>query len=159
MLKRVLTAAIIGALATVLAFGAIACGGDDEDEDGDGATPAGTTAAATAAPSTDSESNDGGGEEVIPVDITAQDFEFEADVTTIEAEAVIAVSFTNAGSAPHTVNFYTDEEYSEAIPGAESGQISAGGSTNFTFEAPESGTAFYRCEVHPTQMQGGLAVE
>lgn len=158
MLRRISVAGV-GLAVVVLAFGAVACGGDDEDEDGDGATPAGTAAAATVAPTTDSESNDGGGEEVIPVDITAQDFEFQADVETIEAEAVIAVSFTNAGSAPHTVNFYTDEEYSDPIPGAESGQISGGGSVNFTFEAPASGTVFYRCEVHPTQMQGGLAVE
>ena len=33
MLKRVLTTAMIGALASVLALGAVACGGDDDDED------------------------------------------------------------------------------------------------------------------------------
>ena len=84
--------------------------------------PQGTTAAATAAPTTDSESSDGGGDEFTAVGITALDFEFEADVTTVEAESVIAVNFTNARSAPHTVNFYTDEEYSEAIPGRGVGQ-------------------------------------
>lgn len=159
MLKRCVRAGAIGFTAAVLAFVAVACGGDDEDDGGDGATPAGTTAAATAAPTTDSAGGDGGGEQVTPVGITAQDFEFEADVETVEAESVIAVKFTNAGSAPHTVNFYTDDEYSDPIPGAESGQVSAGGSVDFTFEALASGTMFYRCEVHPTQMQGGLAVE
>jgi plastocyanin len=147
---------MFGILAAALVLGAGACGGDDDDESDSDAEP---TSAATTASTTTSGGGDGGSEEVIPVDIIAQDFEFQADVETVAPDSVIAVSFTNNGSAPHTVNFYTDEEYSDPIPGAESGQISAGGSVNFTFESPESGTAYYRCEVHPTQMQGGLAVE
>jgi plastocyanin len=152
--RAIALCALIGSLLV-----AGACGGDDEDEDGGAATPAETTVAATAAPTTDAGGGDGGEAEVIPVDITAQDFEFEADVTTVAPEAVIAVTFTNDGSAPHTVNFYSDEEYSEAIPAAESGQVSGGESVNFTFEALASGTMYYRCEVHPQQMQGGLAIE
>jgi plastocyanin len=123
----------------VAAVAVAACGGDDE-VDGDGTA---TTAAA--------------GPDVISV--VAADFSFDP----IELEATkgdpITVEVTNAGSAPHTLTVYKDEEYAEAVEGADTGNISGGGTGEFTATFDEAGNYFFRCDIHPTQMEGELIVQ
>jgi plastocyanin len=149
--------------ALVMSFAFVACG-DDDDDDGDAGGPAaGITEAATQAvdtpaadtPAAETPAGDG----VENLTVTAADFSFSADISSVAPGSVVEVAFTNSGSAPHTLTFYTDAEYTDAIPGGDSDRVSGGGSVNFTFEAPEDGTGFYRCEVHPAQMMGELAVE
>lgn len=134
--------------ASVLVSGAVAaCGGDDED-DGGGATdaPAATTPA-----------GDGGGD-VNTVTVEGKDFSFDPTTFTVTAGEEVSVVLDNTGSAPHTLNVYTDEEYTAPVDGAESGNVSGGevGEFKATFEA---GEYYFRCEVHPGQMTGEFEAE
>ncbi len=160
VLGAMLTATLIAGTALV------ACGGDDDDDGGDGdaptavsTQPAAATEPASEATEPATDATEPAGDGVENLSVTASDFSFDANLTSVSAGAVVEVAFSNSGSAPHTLTFYTDAEHTDAIPGGDSDQVAGGGSVNFTFEAPESGSAFYRCEVHPAQMEGELTIE
>ena len=161
-LLRILGVVLVGG---TLAIGLAACGDDDDDGDDGDTTPAvSTQPAAATEPAGDPTEADGGATEpagggVENLTVTAADFSFSADADSVAPGTVVEVAFSNSGAAPHTLTFYTDAEYTEPIPAGDSGQVSAGASVNFTFEAPDDGTAFYRCELHPAQMEGELAIE
>jgi plastocyanin len=143
----------LAAVSLVVATAFVACGDDDDDDGGDGG---GTTPAATA-PSGSTPSSGGGVTENIAFE--AEDFSFSTETTSVPPGATINVDFTNNGSAPHTLTFYEDDAYTSPISGADSGQVSGGESTSFSFTSLASGELYYRCEVHPSQMQGELAIE
>jgi hypothetical protein len=57
---------------------------------------------------------------------------------------------------------YSDAGYSSAVAGADTDIITAGGSGGFTLTSAAIGGAtqlFFRCEVHPAQMEGTISVE
>lgn len=168
-LLRIAMAVVVGAL---LITGLAACGGDDDSDDGGTTPPPESTQAAVqtepAGAATEPAGNatepagnatEPAGDGLESLTVTASDFAFDADLTSVAAGSVVQVAFSNNGSSPHTLTFYTDADYTEAIPGGDSGQLASGGSFNFTFEAPEDGTVFYRCEVHPDQMEGELTID
>ncbi|HEY7034177.1 MAG TPA: cupredoxin family copper-binding protein [Thermomicrobiales bacterium] len=73
------------------------------------------------------------------------DFAFQSSSVTIEAGAT--VTWTNTGSATHTVT---------ADDGTfDSGNIGSGGTYSFTFDTP--GTYTYHCDIHP-QMTAEIVV-
>ena len=131
-------------LAALTAF-AFACGDDDDGSDNGG----GETASPTAAP-TDS---NGDGETVA---IQIENFAFDPTQFTVPAGEEITFTATNGDGAGHTFTVYTDADHSDAqgvdirLGADESGSDSA------TFEA---GEYFFRCDLHPTQMQGSFTAE
>ena len=142
-------AVLAGAAALSIAF--VACGSDDDDGGGDGDT---TPAASV----TEAGGDGGAGSQAISV--TAKDFSLSLDKTSVEKGATVEVQMANQGSAPHTITFYADEDYADPVPSADSGQVSGGASTTFSFTAPGDGDdLYYRCEVHPSQMKGELGME
>jgi plastocyanin len=185
-MRRIGKVAVILGITACLGIALVACGGDDDENTAGGTTPpagsttaaptkaAGTTPAAvptTAAPTKAAATTptaastaaaptaaDSSGTEALSV--AAKDFSFALDKGSVKKGSQVDVAFENQGSAPHTINFYTDEAYTKPIADAESGSVSGGGSKAFTFTAPADGTAaYYRCEVHPTQMTGELALD
>lgn len=129
----------------LLAVVAVAACGDDEKDSG-GSTTAATTPAGD---------GDGGAQEIT---ITAKDFSFspiESDVRAGEA----TVTLDNTGEATHTMTVYTDEEYTEVVDGADTGNVAAGETGQFTTAFEDGAEYFFRCEIHPTQMTGELTVE
>lgn len=143
------------ALASVLAVGAVACG--DDDDDGDAATPtrAAATAAGTAAASPTPAVTEPAGGAVL--EVTAADFSFAPAELTAAAGSV-TVSLTNSGAAPHTLTLYSDAAFTQQVDGADTGQVSGGGSGEFTVDL-EAAAYVFRCLVHPSAMQGSLTVE
>jgi plastocyanin len=122
------------------------CGGDDDDDDG------AATAPVPAATSGDRDSS--------TLTVTARDFSFDVSLSSLEKGAAVEVEFNNAGSAPHTVTFYTDEDYTQPVADGDSGQVPGGGNAAFSLNVPAEGDdLYYRCEVHPSQMQGELPLE
>jgi plastocyanin len=162
-MKRSLFLAGVVALAS-FAFIVSACGDDDDDDSGD-STPAVSqpTTAATRAP-TSAATESGGGDETPAggggagtLAVTAQDFSFSLDADSIPTGSVL-VTLTNEGAAPHTITFYTDEEYTDQVGGTE--RVAAGGSGSASLVVPDDADElYYRCEVHPTQMEGEIEVE
>ena len=132
--------------ASVLLVGAVAaCSDDDDDDEGDGGEPAATTAAA-----------DGGASDSVTVE--GKDFSFDPDTFTVAAGKEVTITLDNTGSAPHTIDVYTDEEYSDPVDGAATGNVDGGETGEFkaTFEG---GEYYFRCEVHPSQMTGEFEAE
>lgn len=144
---------------TLVALVGAACGDDDDDDNGDSNTPAATTAA-TRAPTSAATQSSGGDTtpsgEAGTLAVTAQDFSFSLDADSIPAGTVL-VTLTNAGAAPHTITFYTDEEYTDMVGGTE--RVAAGDSGSASLVVPDDvDELYYRCEVHPTQMMGEIEV-
>jgi plastocyanin len=145
------------AAVAVISVAFVACrDGDDAGDEGGGdlVAPATVPAAGNAGSPAP-----GGGGESIEVMIEAAAFSLSADRTSVPAGASVRVAARNTGEAPHTVTFYTSEDYSILLAGSDSGQLLAGESATFTATAPQRGEMFYRCEIHPSQMQGEIAVE
>ena len=121
-------------IAASLAFVAVACGGGGGDQGGGGG---------------------GGG---TTVQLVAKDLSFDTDQITLTAGAQTTVEFDNQDEGlPHNLAIYEDESAETAI---FQGDIVEGPSTTeYSFTAPDAGTYFFRCDVHPTQMTGTVVVE
>jgi plastocyanin len=104
---------------------------------------AGATSSPTAAPATqtDAPSPAGGGS-----DVSIVDFAFDpADLTVAVGDTV---TWTNTGSAPHTVKWQDEEP--------ESQQLESGATYERTFDS--AGSFPYVCGIH-SQMTGTITVE
>lgn len=136
---------LLAALSVLLVVAVAACGDDEEDSDDGGTEP---TAAAT-----DDSGGGGGGSEV---SVEAFDFGFDPEEATVAAGEV-TVTLVNAGEAPHTLTVYVDEDFSEAVEGANTQNVTGGEEGEFTATF-EAGDYHFRCEIHPA-MQGTLTAE
>lgn len=152
----------IGLLAFVLIAGA--CGGSDSKKASTpaaGATSAatkpaaGATVAATKAPGAVATART----DVDELKVIAKDFSFTLDLTSVRPGAPgVDVRFANQGATTHTLAFYKDADFKTKI--GESNPVAAGSSVAFPFVPPSGATSvFYRCEIHPGQMKGELAVK
>jgi plastocyanin len=133
-----------------------ACGGDDEDNGGAptaGATRAASpTTAAVASPTA-------GGAESETLNVSAQDFSFSPSDLQATKGTAYTIALDNRGQFPHTLTVYEDEAYTQPVAGADTGRISGGESGQFVVTFSEAKDYYFRCEVHPTQMQGEIAVQ
>jgi plastocyanin len=154
----------LSALALLVAV-TIACGDDDEvDTSGSEETsPAATRedsespATTDAAGATDGPTGAATGLDD-EVQVEAADFSFSPDTFILPSGVPVKIEVRNAGGLPHTLTVYSDPEYSSAVSGADTGNIEAGedASIETTFDP---GEYFFRCEIHPTQMEGDFAAE
>ena len=95
----------------------------------------------------------------VTVDLVAENIAFDKSTITVPAGAKVTVNFNNRDSGvPHNFAVYETEDAEKII---FRGQIVTGlAKTEYTFDAPAvSGTYFFRCDIHPTQMTGQLIVE
>lgn len=100
----------------------------------------------------------GGGGEPTPADeaeLVAANTSFDLSELLMTAGGSVTVSVENEDAGiPHNFAVYTDETASREI---FSGEIFTGVATReYTFDAPEPGEYFFRCDVHPTQMTGTI---
>ena len=163
---------IIAALgaAALLALGAIACGDDDDDGDNGEATvarttgptrpatspTAGTTAAATSAATAATTGTAGAGETLT---VTAADNRFSPTSLQAAIGEPVTIELDNTGSNPHTLTVYEDAGYTTEVAGADTGQVSGGDTGDFTATFDEAKTYSFRCENHPSQMEGTITVQ
>lgn len=61
-----------------------------------------------------------------------------------------------AGATSHTITECTDESFTNCSGGFNSGAKAAGSTFSQTFNT--SGTIYYRCDFHPSQMKGKLVI-
>lgn len=141
--------------AVVIGAGLVACGDDDDDTGGDGSPTATESPAAATSPGTS------GNDETPPaaggnvVDVKAENFAFDPAEITVPAGEPVTFRFTNADSVSHTFTLYTDEAFENPIGGGSA-----------TVQEPEitvsfidPGEYYFRCELHPSQMQGELKAQ
>ncbi len=120
------------AITISVAVVAVSCGGGGEVQDGGGG---GTT-----------------------VQLTASNTSFDTEEITLTAGAETTIQFDNQDQGlPHNFALYEDESAATAI--FQGDTIEGPDTTEYTFTAPDPGTYFFRCDVHPTQMMGTAIVE
>ena len=79
-----------------------------------------------------------------------------ADVTVPAGQPVTLIADNIDPGIPHNWAVYTDDSASELIAGTP---ICTDCTETITFDAPEPGDYFFRCDVHPIQMVGTFTVE
>ena len=124
----------------------VACGGGDN---GDGATPA---------PSVGSPANGDSGEELVELELTAENTQFDKDRLQAPAASEVSLTFDNRDSIEHTFSLYPSGGSADAL---FKGEAFAGPSfLTYQFTAPETpGTYRFQCDIHPDTMNGEFIVE
>jgi plastocyanin len=146
-MRLLTTGAVIGA-AALLVVAAAGCGGDD----GNGGEPAGTTAPTAEATITASAGA------VTFVEADAFDFGFDPDTLLVAAGKELTFAIANTGATTHTFTMYTDEEFTDPVDGADTGNIPDLTEGEFKVTL-DPGQYYFRCEIHASLMQGSLKAE
>ncbi len=94
----------------------------------------------------------------VTIDLMAKNLTFNMSTITVPAGANVVVNFDNQDNGvTHSFSVYTDSSASKAIFKGDA--ITGPKMTTYTFTAPTTpGTYFFRCDVHPTQMNGQFIV-
>ncbi|HIH03376.1 MAG TPA: hypothetical protein HA263_05850 [Methanoregulaceae archaeon] len=123
------------------------------------ATPTATTAVTTVATTATTATATTTAVSTATVDLMAQNEKFDKSTITVPAGATVAVIFNNKDSGvPHTFSIYTDSSASTVIFKGQS--ITGPTTTTYTFTAPSTpGRYYFRCDVHPTLMNGQFIVQ
>ncbi|MEO7666315.1 MAG: cupredoxin domain-containing protein [Dehalococcoidia bacterium] len=127
-------------LMAILTLSAVACGDDDDG----GATP-------TDGPTATIE-----GEQFVPPIVVIEGLSYEPSEFTIAAGEESTIQIQNVDARDHTFTLYTDEEFTEA---QGNGITLSEGDTVSLIDTFDAGTYYFRCEFHPTQMQGSFTAE
>jgi plastocyanin len=103
---------------------------------------------------------DGGGATGGPanVTITAKNIAFDKRSIAISTGVDVTITFVNSDAGVlHNIAFYTNRSATSAI--AKGATFAGPGEEQVKFVAPAPGSYFYRCDVHPDQMNGTLTVK
>jgi plastocyanin len=115
--------------------------------------------AAAAMPNENAQNRSAAAHKSVTVDLVAENIAFDKNTITVPAGARVTVNFNNRDSGvPHNFAVYETKDAEKVI---FVGQIVTGlAKVEYTFDAPAvSGTYFFRCDLHPTQMTGPFIVE
>jgi len=91
------------------------------------------------------------------VEVSAQNIAFQPSELTAPAGQAFTVVFTNQDGLAHSFALYRDEEYTDLI--VETAQEGGPTTIELPVEALEAGEYYFRCEVHPQQMEGTLTAQ
>ena len=151
MTRKVYLTLLTGLAAIPLSLAAVACGGDDDD-DGGGETPSGNGASGQTTFDMLMNESDGN------VFVVAGE---KNPTLKVPASAKITVNLTNDGTAIHNMRFSgKDKKYTTADDAVSNPEfVNPGDKAVLVFTAPgDKGKYVYRCDIHPTDMLGGIEV-
>lgn len=87
--------------------------------------------------------------------VTASSLDFSTKQFTLPAGEASTIHFVNGSLNPHNIAIYTDSYATQALfTGAQIEQ------TDIVYEVPAlpAGTYFFRCDLHPVEMNGTVTV-
>jgi plastocyanin len=93
------------------------------------------------------------------VNLVAKNIAFDTHTITVSAGQPVTINFDNQDAGvPHNVAVYTNKSASSKIFG---GDLSTGVTkVTYNFTAPSTpGSYYFRCDVHPDQMNGSFIVQ
>jgi plastocyanin len=119
--------------------------------------PAASPAPAGSPPGPPGDGGGGGGERAgAPVSISAQGIAFDTAELSLPAGGEALIAFDNQDQGiPHNVAIYTEQGGDPIFQGEI---ITGPASTEYRFPAPQPGTYYFQCDVHPPQMNGSVVV-
>ncbi len=86
--------------------------------------------------------------------------QFDRSTITVAGGGPITVNVSNRDTGvAHNFAVYTDSTAARALPGAVGNNCAAPCSFSLSFEAPSPGTYFFRCDIHPADMNGAFIVQ
>jgi plastocyanin len=140
---------------TSLLVGIMGC--SSSPSPGSTTSPTSTSTTTTSAPSVGSGPSASSAGNTI--NLVAQNTAFNMKTITVPAGAKVTINFNNMDTGvPHNFAVYTDQSATTPIFKGEI--ISGPRTTTYTFNAPTSpGTYYFRCDVHPTVMNGQFNVQ
>jgi plastocyanin len=94
----------------------------------------------------------------VSISLTASNMAFDKSTITVRAGASVTINFSNQDSGvPHNFAVYTNSSATTSI--FVGTRVTGVTSTTYTFTAPTTpGNYFFRCDVHPTIMNGTFVV-
>jgi plastocyanin len=93
-----------------------------------------------------------------PTIVVAQSLAFDTDEITLPAGTPTPIIFQNRDADPHNLSIYRDQGYTDPV--YEPGDPFPGPDDEIYNVPPlEPGTLYFRCDVHPTTMEGRVVVE
>ncbi len=133
-----------------------ACGGGSSSQTPAAPTARATTVAATATTAPAVTPAAGGGSQSGATTISAKDVKFSTDKLTANAGSN-TFTFNNQDSGvPHNFAIYKDSGYTQKVGATD---IANGPASADLKVDLQPGTYYFRCDVHPTQMQGTITVQ
>ena len=121
------------------------CGGDGDDK-------------SKSATATQSASASDGADDEVKLTLVAENTKF--DKTTLDAPAGkdVALTMENKDSVEHTFSLYQSADSNDLLAGGE--KFSGPSFLTYQFQAPETpGTYQFRCDIHPSAMNGDFIVK
>jgi plastocyanin len=92
-----------------------------------------------------------------PVRIGAKGIVFDTKQIALKADAPAQIVFRNDDAAtPHNVAIYKDNTAKDVI--FKGDLVTGPASKTYSFKAPAAGSYYFRCDVHPTTMEGTVVV-
>jgi outer membrane protein assembly factor BamB/plastocyanin len=96
---------------------------------------------------------------VVELELVAQDTSFDKHELVVPAGSTVRLTMHNRDALPHTFTVYESDMAAEPLFLGES-LIGPDASLTYEFRAPDvPGEYFFRCEFHPTHMNGTFIVE
>jgi hypothetical protein len=95
------------------------------------------------------------------LEIAASGIAYDKRCLAAPANQAFTVTFTNRDAGtPHNFEIFTDPSAATRLGGAKDATdvVVGPGSTTYDVQALESGTYFFHCDIHPTQMSGTFIV-
>jgi plastocyanin len=90
------------------------------------------------------------------VPIAARGIAFDTSELSLPAKGQAAIAFDNRDAGiPHNVAIYTEAGGDPIFQGEV---ITGPAQTTYTFAAPQPGTYYFQCDIHPPQMNGTVTV-
>jgi len=120
-----------------------------EDDNGDDASP--TRGAASPA-------NVANGEELVELELTAENTQFDKDRLQAPAGSEVSLTLNNKDSVEHNFSLYESQD--SVDPLFEGVLLPGPAFLIYQFAAPEDpGTYHFHCDIHPDAMEGEFIVE
>jgi plastocyanin len=94
-----------------------------------------------------------------PTIVVAQSLAFDTDEINLSAGAPTPITFQNQDAGiPHNLSIYRNQDYTDPVYEPQD-PFPGPGERTYNVPPLEPGTLYFRCDVHPTTMEGRVVVE
>lgn len=93
------------------------------------------------------------------VDVEARDFAFSPTSFEAPQARIFNITVKNNGSTRHTLNVYKDAAFTTPLTADSHIEVAPGAMEGLFVRFDDVATYYFRCEIHPQQMQGQIVVK